>query len=130
VFSVIAGISAKQIDEALIKRYWRSFQRRKRVRWYDVGALLRLLDLLREEGITPQPTLKAVPTPREAQLEKYRCYLRQERGLAQGTARIVLPFVDRFLAQRFPRDHFDFTALNAKDVTAFVRRQAMELGSR
>lgn len=99
------GLSAQQIDEALIERYWRNFQRRKRVRWFDVGALVRLLDLLREKGVTPQRTIEAVPTPRETLLEEYRCYLRDERGLSQGTARIVLPFVDRFLARRFPRHH-------------------------
>jgi site-specific recombinase XerD len=123
------GLSAQEIDEALIERYWRYFQRRKRVRWFDVGALVRLLDLLREEGISPRRTIEVVPTPRETLLENYRCYLREERGLAQGTVRIVLPFVNRFLAQRFPRHHFDFRALNAKDITAFVRKQASELGS-
>jgi site-specific recombinase XerD len=123
------GFTAQQIDEALIERYWRNFQRRKRVRWYDVGALVRLLDLLREEGITPQRTIEAVPTPREALLDEYRCYLRDERGLSQATVRNVLPFVDRFLVRRFPQHHFDFPALNAKDVTEFVRKEAAELGS-
>ena len=46
------GISAKQLDEDLIDRYWHHFERRKRVRPFDVGALVRLLDLLREQGIT------------------------------------------------------------------------------
>jgi hypothetical protein len=82
------GVSPKQIDEALIKRFWQYFERRKRVRSFDVGALLRLLDLLREQGITPERAIESVPTPREALLEKYRCYLREERGLAQGTVRI------------------------------------------
>ena len=35
-------LSAQQIDEALIERYWRYFQRRKRVRWFDVSVLVRL----------------------------------------------------------------------------------------
>jgi site-specific recombinase XerD len=122
-------IQPKDLDEEIIKRYWRGFERRKRVRWYDVGALVRLLDLLREEGITPPRTIEAVPTPREALLEEYRCYLLDERGLSQATARNVLPFVDRFLMRRFPRHHFDFPALNAKDVTAFVRKEAAGLGS-
>jgi len=112
-----------------IERYWRNFQRRRRVRWYDVGALVRLLDLLREEGITPRRTIETVPTPREALLEEYRCYLRDERGLSEATARNVLPFVDRFLVRRSPRHNFDFPALNAKDVTEFVRKEAAELGS-
>ena len=122
------GIRAEQLDEDLIERYWRYFERKKRVRSFDVGALVRLLDLLREQGITPR-AIETVPTPRETVLEKYRCYLLEERGLAQGSIRIVLPFVDRFLAQKYPRHSFDFAALKADDITTFVRKQATELGS-
>jgi len=41
----------------------------------------------------------------------------------------MLLFVDRFLAQKYPRDHFDFAALKWDDITTFVRKQATELGS-
>src|SRR5690349_9842211 len=67
--------------------------------------------------------------PRETLLEKYRCYLREERGLAWAPIRNMLPFVDRFLAQKCPRDHFDFASLKVGDIRAFVRKQAVELGS-
>src|SRR5579875_2214217 len=122
-------LSLEQLDENIIGRYWRSYMREKRVRPKDVFALMKLLDLLREQGVTPRRTIGPAPTPRDTLLEKYRCYLREERGLAPGTIRIVLPFVDRFLAQRFPRHCFDFAALDAKDITTFVRKQATELGS-
>jgi hypothetical protein len=82
--------------------------RKKRVRSKDVSALMKLLDLLREQGVTPRRTIEAVPTARETLLEKYGCYLREERDLAYGSVRNMTPFVDRFLAQKYPRDHFDF----------------------
>ena len=41
----------------------------------------------------------------------------------------MVPFVDCFLAQKYPRDHFDFSALKVGDITSFVRKQATELGS-
>ena len=41
----------------------------------------------------------------------------------------MMPFVDRFLAQKYPRGHFDFAALKVGDITSFVRKQATELGS-
>ena len=62
-------------------------------------------------------------------VEKYRRYLREERDLAYGSVRNMMPFVDRFLAQKYPRDHFDFAALKAGDITSFIRKQATELGS-
>src|SRR5206468_1934151 len=103
--------------------------RKKRVRSKDVYALMKLLDLLREQGVTPRRTIAAVPTARETRLETYRCYLREERDLAHGSVRNMMPFVDRFLAQMYPRDHFDFAALKADEITSFVRKEATELGS-
>jgi hypothetical protein len=123
------GISAKQLDENVIERYCRWLRRRKHVRAEDVCSLVRLLDLLREQRTTPRCTTKPVPTARETLLEKYRCYLLDERGLAQGSVRNMLLFVDRFLVEQYPRDHFDFAALKPEHITTFVRRQATELGS-
>jgi len=123
------GISAEQLDENAIERYCRWLRHRKHVRAEDVCSLVRLLDLLREQRITPRRTTKAVPTPREILLEKYRCYLRDERGLAQGSVRNMLLFVDRFLVEKYPLDHFDFAALKPEHITTFVRKQATELGS-
>ena len=122
-------LTVEQIDEKIIERYWRYFMRKKRVRSKDVSALMKLLDLLREQGVTPRRAIEAVPTARETLLEKYRCYLREERDLANGSVRNMVPFVDRFLAQKYPRDHFDFAALKVGDITSFVRKQATELGS-
>ncbi len=122
------GLSAKQIDETLIEHYWRFFQRRKRVRWFDVGALVRLLDLLRQEGVTPQRRIEAVPTPREALLESYRCYRARSAVLPREQSALQFPSLT-FLAHRFPRHHFDFAVLNAKDITTFIRKQAAEPGS-
>ena len=41
----------------------------------------------------------------------------------------MLMFVDRFLGEKYPRDHFDFASLAVGDITTFVRRQATELSS-
>ena len=60
--------------------------RKKRVRSKDVYALMKLLDLLREQGVTPERTIETVPTASETLLEKYRCYLREERDLADSVS--------------------------------------------
>jgi SGNH domain (fused to AT3 domains) len=76
------SLTAEQLDEDAIERYRRYLKRRKRVRSEDVCTLFRLLDLLREQGVTPRRTIEAVPTAREILLEKYRHYLSEERGLS------------------------------------------------
>jgi Phage integrase, N-terminal SAM-like domain len=121
-------LTAEQLDEDVIELYRRYLKRRKRVRSEDVCTLVRLLDLLREQGVTPR-NVEATPTAREILLEKYRRYLREERGLAEASLRNMLIFVDRFLVEKYPRDHVDFAALAVSDITTFVRRQATELGS-
>ena len=45
-------LTVEQIDEQIIERYWRYFMRKKRVRSKDVCALMKLLGLLRERGVT------------------------------------------------------------------------------
>jgi len=47
-------LTAEQLDEDVIELYRRYLKRRKRVRSEDVCTLVRLLDLLREQGITPR----------------------------------------------------------------------------
>ena len=121
-------LTAEQLDEDVIELYRRYLKRRKRVRSEDVCTLVRLLDLLREHGVAPR-NVEATPTAREILLEKYRRYLREERGLAEASLRNMLIFVDRFLVEKYPRDHVDFGALAVGDITTFVRRQATELGS-
>jgi site-specific recombinase XerD len=123
------SLTAEQLDEDAIERYRRYLKRRKRVRSEDVCTLFRLLDLLREQGVTPRRTIEAVPTAREILLEKYRHYLSEERGLSEGSLRNMLLFVRRFLADKYPGDRFNFAALKVGDITTFVRRQATKLSS-
>ncbi|WP_064742787.1 site-specific integrase [Edaphobacter aggregans] len=122
-------LTAEQLDEDVIERYRRYLKRRKRVRSEDVCTLVRLLDLLREQGVTPRRNVEATPTAREILLEKYRRYLREERGLSDASLRNMLMFVDRFLVEKYPREHLDFAALAVGDITTFVRRQATDLSS-
>jgi site-specific recombinase XerD len=122
-------LTAEQLDEDVIERYRRYLKRRKRVRSEDVCTLVRLLDLLREQGVTPRRNVEATPTAREILLEKYRRYLREERGLSDASLRNMLMFVDRFLVEKYPGDRFNFAALKVGDITTFVRRQATDLSS-
>ena len=75
-------LTAAQIDEEIIERYWRYFMRERRVRSKDVCALMKLLDLLGEQGVTPRRTIEAVQTARETLLEKYRLLQREKAPAA------------------------------------------------
>lgn len=120
---------AEQLNEYVIERYRRWLDRRKRVRSEDVRTLTRLLDLLREQGITPQLETKSVPNTRQILLEDYRRYLLDERGLAESSVRNLVMYVNQFLRTKYPHDRFNFGALRARDILTVIRRHALESSS-
>jgi site-specific recombinase XerD len=56
--------------------------------------------------------------------------LRRERGLVTDTIRRYLPFVDKFLLERFRRRPFLLKALNASDISDFVLQHSHSMGVR
>jgi integrase/recombinase XerD len=83
-------------------------------------ALVPLLGYLRGRGAAPaapEPALTVV----EALLERYRAYLRVERGLTAATARGYVDAVRPFLCRRVGRDgELELEALTPADVLGFV----------
>lgn len=89
----------------------------------SVKALAPLLDCLRGLGATP-PAPPAVLTPVDALLERYRAYLRRERGVVTSTALDYADMVRLFLASRVtPVGELALSGLVAGDVIRFVLAQ-------
>ena len=78
------------------------------------------LGYLRTLGVVPLPTESAELNPVEAMLERYRSYLRVERGLASSTARGYIHMVRPFVQGRARSDGIDLVGLAPGDVTDFV----------
>jgi len=83
-------------------------------------ALEPQLGYLRTLGVVPLPTESAELNPVEAMLERYRSYLRVERGLASSTARGYIHMVRPFVQGRARSDGIDLVGLAPGDVTDFV----------
>ncbi len=83
-------------------------------------ALEPLLGYLRTLGAVPLPTVSTELTPVEAMLERYRSYLRVERGLASSTACGYIAMVRPFVKGRARSDGIDLVGLAPGDVTDFV----------
>lgn len=85
-------------------------------------AVRPLLSYLRDQGVLPMPPAPAPSGPVEVMLERYRDYLRSERGLGVKTARGYVDAIRPFLRGRIAPDglSLDLTPLNAADVRAFV----------
>jgi site-specific recombinase XerD len=81
-----------------------------------------LLDLLRELGVLPERSEGgSLPHPAEISFEQY---LRQERRLSPATLHNTLPFVKRFLAERFGPGPVSLEQVRPSDIHQFVLRHA------
>jgi site-specific recombinase XerD len=80
-----------------------------------------MLKLLRELGVAP-PRPPAKSNPRHPVEESFERYLKEERRLSRASLLNTLPFVRRFLSDRFGSDPIALNELQPSDITRFVLR--------
>jgi len=117
-------VEARHLNESLMERFLRG-RRDGAVPRGDTATLYRLLHMLRQAGIAPQEK-KPVLNPQQRLITDYQKYLLQQRGLSQATAKYYLPFVARFLSERFPAGRLSLSQLSPPHVTTFVQQHARD----
>ncbi len=91
-------------------------------------ALRLLLTLLRDIGVV-SPKRELIPCiPAQRLANKYRAFLKEERGLARATIADYSRHVDRFLAENFGAGRVNLRDLGGPEITTFVRRHAPRHG--
>jgi integrase/recombinase XerD len=94
----------------------------------DAAALQHVMDFLHSESVVAAETLPVRQLmPAERCTQQYEQYLREVRGLAKVTILNYVPFIDRFLQDRFADGPVTLSCLRALDVVRFVQRQAPRL---
>jgi site-specific recombinase XerD len=93
----------------------------------DRATVRRFLEHLRQAGVIP--VRERVPDEHPLALleSRYEQYLRMERGLSTDTVRNYLPFIHRFLVERFAEEPLRPRELNASDASAAILRHAGSL---
>ena len=122
-------LGVQNVNEQVLARYLRYRERRG---WFPdeaANTLGRFLEMLRAAGAAPALNRPSLRDHRQEFLDEYRQYLLNQRGLSETTLPNLLVFVDRFLAEQFPKGEFAFAALKPIEVTRFIQRQAAELSS-
>jgi site-specific recombinase XerD len=113
-----------QVDEVAVERF---LQRDPNmVHGSEAAPLRRFLAMLREIGLTAAKP----PEPRNGQqrfIDEYRCYLLQERGLAETSLLNYVPFAEQLLSSRFRQSDMNLSELTATDVTKFMRDRVHQL---
>jgi site-specific recombinase XerD len=123
------GLGVEALDEATAERF---LQEAKRLGFghpaYFKATLPDLLSLLREIGaIPPAPACEIEDTPIERIKRDFKQYLIQERQLADSTLKNMIPFVRRFLTERFGTGPVVLGELTRADVTRFLLRHVQLL---
>jgi len=85
------------------------------------AACNHLLEMLREQGVIPEPALPTDPVANE--LRRYDEHMRDARGLAAGTRDSHLRIVQRLLLRKFADSPVVIAELRPEDVRQFIADQ-------
>ena len=109
-------------------RFLRCLYRRRRANPDDPGMLSHFIEFLRSKRVIPAAKiLTRQLTPAERCACAYERYLRKDRALAEATINNYVPFIEKFLKDRFSDGQAKLSQLAARDVVGFVQRQAPRL---
>ncbi|MHC4827682.1 MAG: tyrosine-type recombinase/integrase [Planctomycetota bacterium] len=115
-----SGLDAGDFTPARVEEFLKARRAEGYTLWLSTKAMTPLLGYLRALGMAPTPSPVDPPTPVEALLERYRCYLIQERGLAASTIADYSQVARLFLFHRSPEGELDLERLHAAEITDFV----------
>lgn len=116
------GVTA--LDEGLVRAFLDERRRQGRAPRSHSETTRQFLAYLRKFDVVPSPE----PVPDESALgrllSRYERYLRAERGLATATVINYVPFLRRFLAERFGEGPLTLSDLAPSDSSGFILRHA------
>src|SRR6185312_622561 len=122
------GVQVSEIQSQHFAQYLRYRRRRRRTVRGDAFALAQLRDYLCKEGVIPPKRIVASSlTDVQRCAQDFERYLREERLLASPTIVNYVPFISKFLNDRFGIGSVDLSQLCAGDIVRFVQRQAPRL---
>ena len=109
----------EHLTEQVIAEFLKGRRPRDVGRRGDTSAAIQMLELLRASGVAP-PRPPAKPSSHHPIEEQFERYLKEERRLSTASLLNSLPFVRRFLADRFGDEPIEMKELQPSDVTQFV----------
>ena len=122
------GMALPHMTADHAKQYLQDRARQVKPHPGDAAALQHVMGFLHHEGVVPAETVPVRRlTPAECWTQQYEQHLREVRGLAEATIVNYVPFIDRFLKDRFADGPATLSCLRARDVVRFVQRQAPRL---
>lgn len=123
-------VAMVDLEEGIVDRFLDEEDRQGRSSKGPRGTVRRFLDHLRNVGVIAVREHPPDEHPLTRLESQYEQHLKMERGLSTASVRNYLPFVHRFLVERFADAPLLLGELRASDSSAFILRHArsMSLG--
>ncbi len=119
------AIPVADLDEQSVEAFLADRRKRRGGRHSsDRATARRFLDHLRIEGVAVFIESQIEESASDALIHRYELYLKREQGLQRASLVAYRPFVKRFLVEHFEDQLPRLEALNAPDISNFVRRHA------
>ena len=88
------------------------------------SGLRLLLGFLRDVDVVAPKSKPIASSPSQRLADRYRAYLKEERGLDRATIYNYSRHIDQFLTENFGTGSVELRALGTSQITAFIRRHA------
>jgi integrase len=88
------------------------------------SGLRLLLGFLRDIGVVAPKSEPIASSPSQRLADRYRAFLKEERGLDDATIYNYSRHIDQFLTEQFGTGPVELRAFGTSQITAFVRRHA------
>ena len=118
------GLGIADLDDEVVSEYLRDRRRRGRFPGCGGASIRLFIEHLRRRGIVATPQPVGEESALDRLVHRYREHLELERRLVASTADNYVPFVRRYLVERFGTGPICLRAMAASDVSAFVLRWA------
>lgn len=124
-FLAARDVAVADLDERVVGVFLEEVQGAVGRRRGDRAIARRLLEQLRQQGAIPTVAEgDQSATPFTGIEDRYEKYLRTERGVTTATVLNYLPFVHRFLQERFGEGPLSLAELRASEASSFILRHA------
>ena len=124
------GLAANDLNEPIVESFITEKLRTNRVHRGNRETLVQFLDHLRKCSIVPGVTPANDASPLAIILNRYERHLRSDRGLVTATVINYLPFVRKFLVERFGRGPLPLGEVRSTDISSFVLSHARTMSCR
>jgi site-specific recombinase XerD len=121
------GFKANDVNETTIDMFLKDREQHLRLRRGECCTLNRLLDYFRKMEIVRDKLPPTETSGGQGVEDDFKRYLLQERGLSHATVLNYIPFIKKFLLERFDTDPIRFGELQPADITEFVKNHAYDL---